>query len=507
MSQPKIAAAIDIGSNAIKMLIAEIEGPGQLRVLEDVRLDSPIGDDTFTNGRIRPEAMFSVCRSLKHMSQLMKDYGVRHYRAYATSGVREASNSLYFLEHVRQATQMDVELIDRSVERFLTYQSLNYGLTAMPTLRAEGLLMVEIGSAGVQMSVFADGKLRFSDHVRIGTLKLKEILDSLRGESLQYTEVLQQYIESQLGMLHERIQAYNLPHYLVLGGETASLVQRTHELVLDVRGMSTDVFNRYHRDIIQSGTFKLAHKFQLDEERADQMIPTSIIMSELWKATAAEHVLIPDLSLRHGVLHQLAAEWSDGTLSDTYVADMIATALHTAERYQLDIAHSLKVKELATKLLHKCNASFHLDASYELCLQLAAILHDIGKHISQEGHAANSYHMLKSMDMLGITDKQKEIIASIALYHPRGTMVPIRPELSTEENIALARLTSLLKLADALDCSHRQKVQDIKITWQHGEYLQVKPLYEGSLELETWAFMQESPSFEQISGYPIRLKP
>lgn len=147
-----------------------------------------------------------------------------------------------------------------------------------------------------------------------------------------------------------------------------------------------------------------------------------------------------------------------------------------------------------------------MDPSRKLCLELAAILHDIGKTISQEGHAANSYHMIKAMDWLGLSEKDKELVASMALYHPRSAQVPLRPDMSEQEQLVLSKLTSILKLADALDIAHLQKVKDFTIHIKKGTYITLIPTYEGSLELERWAFQHESSFFEQVSGYPILLK-
>lgn len=505
MSKPVLAAGIDIGSNAIKMLIADIEHPGELHILDDVKLDSPIGDDTFTTGRIRSEAMFSVCRALRQMSKLMKDYGVKHYRACATSGVREASNKLYFLEYVKQATNIQVEMIDQSVEHYMTYQALHNSVPDMDKMRNEGLLIVEIGSVGVQVSLYTSGKLCCTENIRIGTLKLKEILDSLRNESLQYNHVLQQYIESQISLLLKRFDGLTIPHYMILGGESSSIGHKWGNKKEGTHTLGKDSFMRHHRDILQSGIFKLAHQFHLDEERADQIIPTSIIMSEFWKATQAIQVIIPDVSLRHGLLYQMAIERSGNIHTTQYREDILSLALHTISRYKLDLNHSLNVQQHAIKLLQVCRKLFHVHPMDELCLQLAALLHDVGKYISQEGHELNSYHILKSMELIGLSDKQKDMIASIALYHPRGVTVPIRSYYSDEENLTLARLTSILKLANALDCSHQQSIKDIKIM-KKNDSLIIRPVHESSLELEAWAFMQESPFFEQISGYSIVLE-
>lgn len=503
MSKPITAAGIDIGSNAIKLLIAEIEAPGALRVLEDVRLDSPIGDDTFTTGRIGPEATSSVCRSLKQMAQLMKDYGVKHYRACATSGVREASNKLYFLEHIKQATPIHVELIDRSIERYLSYQALHYSLPSITQLREEGLLVIEVGSAGVQISLYTDGKLRLTDHIGIGTLKLKEVLDSLRTESLQFTTIIQQYIESQISIVMQRLQGFSIPHYLVMGGASSSIGRKWGTEIDGIRRIEANSFQRYHQTIVQEGLMKLAHKFQLEEDRAHQVTPTSIIMSEFWKATQAEHIMLPDVSLRHGMLHDYASDRLGQLPDQRYIEDILAVAIHTAERFHVDMEHALNVRHLAMKLYKACSKLFQLDPSDSLSLELAALLHDIGKFVSQECHELNSYQILQSMDLIGLTNAQKDLIANIALYHSRGMQIPIRPEYSDEENLTLARLTTILKLANALDCSHRQLIKDIRITRRRGEELVIKPVYEGSIEIEAWAFDEESSYFEQIFGYPI----
>ncbi|NLN88131.1 MAG: hypothetical protein GX133_11130 [Syntrophomonadaceae bacterium] len=173
------AAAIDVGTNFVSMMIAEITPEGMVSPLEDVWKPTQIGRDTFSTGKIELSSTQELSKTLKSFVRLMKDYRVKHYQAVATTGIREAQNREYVLDQISLRTGLKVEVINNLQERFYEFKSMRDSISDLHTMSEDGLLVVSLGMGGTEIFAFNAGSLQYTEYVKMGSLRLRELLADL----------------------------------------------------------------------------------------------------------------------------------------------------------------------------------------------------------------------------------------------------------------------------------------------------------------------------------------
>ncbi|MFM8397502.1 MAG: exopolyphosphatase, partial [Pirellula sp.] len=182
-STSRAVAVVDIGSTSIRMAIAEIEGQGQVRTLEEVSRAVSLGKDTFTNQEISRESIEECVRILRSYRRLMQEYGITRpdqIRVVATSAVREASNRLAFLDRVYIATGLEVKILDEAEVNRITYMGIQPLMQANPILASVKTIVVEVGSGSTEILVVSAGNIQFSNTYRLGSLRMLEQVDRFK---------------------------------------------------------------------------------------------------------------------------------------------------------------------------------------------------------------------------------------------------------------------------------------------------------------------------------------
>jgi hypothetical protein len=178
---PRPVAVIDIGASAIRLLVAEAAEGRDVLVLEDLSRGVLLGKDTFTNGRLGAASIEATLKSLEGFRRVIEGYGVVHYRAVATSAVREALNRDTFLDRVRLRTGIDVEVIDGSEENRLTYVAVRECLRGHEALTSADALLVEVGGGSADISYLHNGEPIRSGTYPLGSIRMRQSLHSWRG--------------------------------------------------------------------------------------------------------------------------------------------------------------------------------------------------------------------------------------------------------------------------------------------------------------------------------------
>ncbi|MCG8686822.1 MAG: hypothetical protein MI892_18220, partial [Desulfobacterales bacterium] len=168
------AAAIDIGSNAIRMIIGQLGPDGEIQVLESLHKSALLGHDTFTSGRIGRKSMQNAIGILREFSSVLQTYKVRYCRVVATSAVREAANADVFLDRVMIATGVEIEVIDTSEESRLMVTAIYNRIDRNDELLKDNVLVVEAGGGSTILTLVHDGDIIASHTIGLGAVKLLE---------------------------------------------------------------------------------------------------------------------------------------------------------------------------------------------------------------------------------------------------------------------------------------------------------------------------------------------
>ncbi len=513
MSKIKSVASIDVGSHNIRMLVGEIDEKGNIRILDELRHHANIGKDTFANGKVSVDTIHEVCKILKYFTKVLSEYNIRHYRAVSTSGIREAKNKSYFLEQIRLRTGLIVEIINSSEERLLTFKAIRDNITSEQALRlrTEGVLIVNIGSGGVEISVYKGGNLQFTYYIKMGSLRLREMLSDLERVTLDFPHIMEEFIESKTYLLEPQIKSMKLKNFLGLGGGLRTILRLCNEIEgsrNDNKQIRKDTLQKLYDKMFYMTIEQMTFEYKIDYNEAQTLLPSIIIFMRMLSITEADYMDIPMVSLRHGLLADMVDKWYDTPRKQDFFNDILNSVKHIGLKYNFDEKHAFHVQNLALGIFDQLKRIHKLGNRERLYLQVAAILHDIGKYINLDKHHIYSYELIKAQNIMGFSNRELGIISNIVRYHGEENPESYHENYSKcnySDQIIISKLSAILKLADALDITHKQKVKDIKIRIKDNSvYFRVKT--DDEILLEKWRFINKAIFFEEVIGMKAIIK-
>ena len=287
-------AAIDIGSNAARLLIAEVtqdtEGNPRFNKLNLVRVPLRLGFDVFEKGEISKEKRGMVLQTMKAYGHLINAYGVKNVIACATSAMRDARNSSDLIRKVKLETGLEIEIISGDLEASIIYE--NHVAENMDT--EHSYMYIDVGGGSTELTFFADSKLVFKKSFNIGTIRL---LKDMVGDE-QWNEV------------KDFIKAKTKDYKKIVAIGTGGNINKVFSLSKkkDGRPLSLDMLKDYYKEI---GSFSLEDRiniYKLREDRADVIVPALQIYINVMRWSDTDEIYVPKIGLADGLIQHLYYE-------------------------------------------------------------------------------------------------------------------------------------------------------------------------------------------------------
>lgn len=510
MSEKKneIIAGIDVGSHALRMKIAEINDRAEMKVLELARQPISLGSDTYALGKVSFETVDRTCEILKGFRRLMKDYKVKTYRAVGTSAIREAENRDYIVDQIKLKTGLDIDVISNAEERSLTYKAIRENLPEVLKMRNEGVLILTVGAGSIELSIYHDNFLKYSHNIKLGSLRLREVLSGLEGRTLNFPKIMEEYIHANIDRLE--VSKELCKYFIALGGEIrtiSKLCNKTKEFEKLKYIRQEDFLNLYNK-MVNKSSASIMKEYNVTSERANVLVPSMMIFQHFLEMTEVKGIHAPLISLRDGIISEMIDQRFDTKRKKDFMNDIISYVRHLARKYQYDRAHAEDVEEKSLYLFDELIGLHGLGDRERRLLQLACIIHDAGKFINQNKHYVHSYNLIMAAEIIGMSQEDLEVIANVARYHsqevPRYSHENFR-RLNEHNRVIVAKLSSIIRLADALDRSHKQKIKDIKLTLDEKD-VYIRGESKHDTLLEEWTFESKSEFFQEVFGVTPILK-
>ncbi len=451
---PAIAAAIDIGSNAIRMVIAQRMPDGTIEYIEELHQSVLLGHDTFTNGKIGKKAMQSAISVLRDFAGVIKSYKVDKVRVVATSAVREASNADVFLDRILIATGMEVELIDTSEESRLIVSSI-YELAAQDEKIIKGnVLVVVAGGGNTIMTIVNNGDIVASHTIGLGAVKLLEEYYSWQtGWDDVYRQAayrLNTFVDAARNVL----SLNKIDKLFLIGSDIRFIAQRAGEMVLE--GLSVlpgSVFEDYVKRFKEYTPSELAVEYEdITLSTAETMNPTFAIYNSLVKQTKVKEIYVPYINMRDGLITDVLCGGTFQSQEFTW-REAKHSACILAEKYQITPDEYDSVLSWSQKLFDVLMPLHKMYPREKVMLELAAILHRVGTFISVRAHHKHTYYIIANSEIFGLSNSDLNQVAHIARYYRRSTPKPTHISymaLDRRQRIVVNKLASILRLAVSL---------------------------------------------------------
>src|SRR5687768_10624045 len=214
---PAVVAAVDMGASAIRLVVAEAGASHEPRVIEEATRGVLLGKDTFSHGKLDAATMEATLKALEGFRRIMDTYGVVHYRAVATSAVREAENCDTFIDRIRLRTGLEVEVIDGSEENRLTYVAVRDALEGHEALAESDALLVGVGGGSADISFLRKGEPIHSGIYALGSVRLRQSLSSYHGSHEQKMRLLRRQIHNVVEDIRREMPLREVRHFIALG--------------------------------------------------------------------------------------------------------------------------------------------------------------------------------------------------------------------------------------------------------------------------------------------------
>ena len=497
-------AAIHVGSEQVSIQIAEFQTLQDIKVIDRASFQVPLGEETFKTGRISFATVSQTCELLKGYRRMLNEYGVRDYRLFATTAVREAENQQYFIDQIRVKTGLQLEVADMPQEIFFKYIAL-FQIMMMNGLvnQHDPLLFVDISSGGLGVTLYKKSCIEYQQNIHIGALRIKESFDKPQRESTHFHKALSEYIYSTIEPVEKKLCTHSIRYLVLSGSETRfvlNMLGRDQTETLSFVSLSD--FNALYEKVQALNLPQIMQTFDLSEQKAEMVLPTIVLYKQILNFGAIEEIVFSNAQFNDGIVLRHIAEKTGDPWLEVIDEQTVSLAHSLARKYQYDINHALSVQRTSLQMYDKLSKAHGLGKRERLQLKVAAVLHDIGKFVSLRRHYFYSYRLIVSSDILGFSEAEKQVIANVAYYHSKGTPSNYDTQfaaLTTEEKVTTAKLSAIIRLADAVDRSHRQKavVQDISLK---GDEMTITLDSADEISLEEWTFADKVEFFENVFG-------
>lgn len=488
MVQPVTApvlAAIDVGTNAVRLELARMLPGGVLEIIHQERDPVRPGEGVFRTGGLPKSTADRLLATLRRYSALCRRYDAR-VRAVATSALRDARNRDEIVRRARAEAGLKLEVVSGMEEARLICLGV---LQGQPPLARS--LCVDIGGGSTEVASALGESPQKLWSVALGAVRLTELFETAEEISAKQLKLLRRYTDEVLTeALPERIP-YAPKHALGSSGTIAAVVAFASGggSRATRRQISTAV-----EDIADMGPQKRRKRF--DARRAEIVGAGAAVLDGLMQHLHLETVTAVQRGLRDGVLVDLIRRAEphpeDHSLQDA--------ALALGRRFHFDEKHSRRIAGFALTLFDALAAPYELPLADRPLLQTAALLHDIGQAVNYSRHHKHTYYLIANADLPGLSEREREIVARVARYHrrtPPETSHAGMAGLSAEETRSVRQLATILRIADSFDRSHRQPVQAIRVrVARHA--VSVNLVSRRPVDLEIWDAEHEAELFHRI---------
>lgn len=487
-----VLAAIDVGTNSVRLEMARPSADGTLETLHQERDPVRPGEGLFKTGSMPRPVADRVLSTLRRYGALCRRHKAR-VRAVATSAVREARNRDEIVARARKEAGLNLEVISGREEARLICLGVLHGVS--PKTRS---LCVDIGGGSTEIASAVGERPTNLWSVSLGAVRLAELFDAQGAVSAKKLKLLRDYAgEAVQEAIPSGLSGYS---HTALGSSGTVRTLVGYAAAEGTAHATVRQLERAVEALVDMGVDERRRRF--DPRRADIIIAGAVILEAIAQHMSLQAVVAVERGLRHGVLFDLLRRRN----ADDLDFSIAGAARVLGRRFYFDERHASQVSRIALSLFDDLASVHRLPASVRPFLEAAALLHDVGNAVSYQKHHRHTQYLIQNADLPGLADRERDLVSRIARYHRRSA-----PEidhagmagLSLAEARLVRKLATLLRVADALDRSHHQPIQTVRSKETKGEVcLRIRS--RAPVDLELWDVAHEAPLFRRVFSRRLR---
>ena len=506
----RLVSVLEIGSTGIRLIVAQTVEGGQWKMMDSAGRPVALGRDVFNSGEISRESLLECITVLRNFRELLSGWGIAPAEVHgiATSALRVARNRDIFIDRVRQETGFGLSVVDGLEENRLMYLGVRFALKQdMPLFWRSNSMILEIGGGSTELMLLRQGQMAAAHSIRLGTILIDRRMRLRAGPGLFNERYLRDAVRNTMKMLNAEMEMSGI-RILVMAGSDARFTA-THigsELNEHCYCIGREDFIAFAEKVRNYSIDECIRKLGMAYSEAEGFIPGILVLKLFLEQTGADRIVVPLLSIREGYLIDLALGVDPG-FQEEFHSQIVASAVSLARRYSQEDTHSRHVADLCMTLFDALTREHGMNRRQRMMLEVAAILHDIGTIVKPSGHHRHGHYIVSNSEIFGLPRDELDIVATVVRYH-RGDH-PSEADieyvsLQREERILVLKMASLLRVADALDRGHSQKIKNLTVERRTTTIaLHSGGVYDLSLELIS--LERKAGLFQEVFGYKVVL--
>jgi exopolyphosphatase / guanosine-5'-triphosphate,3'-diphosphate pyrophosphatase len=501
-------AAIDIGTNSLHMIVVRVRPDLSFEIIDREKEMVRLGAGGLDGRALTPSAMHAALQVLSKFRRLAESHQVDRIEAVATSAVREAENGGEFLKAIIEQTGIRARVISGPEEARLIHLAAAYGVG----MSGEVTVAVDIGGGSVEITHGTGTNLGVGRSFKLGVIRLSERFVKSDPISPRDERRMIRHIEAELKPYLKEIADTGFDRLIGTSGSIRSVATEEDGAVPTAvrnRRVTARQIHRVRKQLCAASLQKRLLIPGLEPRRADIAVAGAILIDTILKRLGAEAITLCDMSLREGlILDYIARHRKEIAQAERYPDVRRRSVVELAERCNYIAEHAQQITMLSLALFDGTRGIHALTDREREWLEYAALLHDVGVHISYERHHKHSHYLIRNGDLRGFEPLEVETIALIARYHRRAVPARSHPgygDLPKKRRRVVRTLAAMLRLAETLDRSHAQLVTGLSLR-DRGDDMVLELQTSGDAELELWAGSRHATPFERVIGKPLHIE-
>lgn len=498
----KTFAALDVGSFELAMKIYEITPKGGLKEIDFIRHHLALGNDSYFSGKISFEKMDELCRVLKEFKGIMDSYHVSDYKCYGTSAIRETANTMILLDQIRNRTGINLEVLSNSEQRFLDYKSVAFEGEKFHKVLDKGTAFVDIGGGNIQISLFENDTLVVTQSLKLGVLRIHDQLLNMHPNPQKVGILVNEIADSQISVFKKLyMKDRQIENIIVVDDYVSHVVKSGNAGAVNGGMMDEKVFASFVEKLGTLGKEEMSDVLGVPEENIPLIYIAAKLVDRILYHTGASSLWAPGVTLADGIAYEYAEKKHIKMISHDFEKDILACARNISKRYMGSKKRGETLEEICLSVFDTMKKVHGMGKRERFLLQLAAILHDCGKFINMTNVGECSYNIVMNTEMIGLSHAEREAVALIVRFNHEKFVyyeeLAMQSLIDRETYLVVAKLTAILRVANGLDKSHKDKFKKHQAVLKDDVlYLSAEADQDIMYELET--FKDRVTFFEEV---------
>jgi exopolyphosphatase / guanosine-5'-triphosphate,3'-diphosphate pyrophosphatase len=484
------------------MLVAENQPDGSIKIVDFLEQSAALARDIFRYGRVTPETTERIVSILRSYLSALSEYStekIKITRAVATNILTEAENHDVFLNRIRIACDLSINPIDDGEMTRLIYLKTRRRLKDIPAMKSGNALVVHVGPGNTRALLFENGAITRYTSYRMGTHRTREAIEGSNAQGSAVLRVVREHASGNLAQMRFDYSNTEIKALVVIGYE----VQQIAATILhDSCTLSTKSLRKEAAKTAEMSELDVVTRYQVDYQTADAILPAMEINLAIAETFGIKDIHMPASDYERGLLQDILVS---GRLVGALNEEVLRSARILADRYQSDPQHGEHVSRISQHLFKELQDLHGMSPHDAMLLEVAAILHEIGTYVSPRAHHKHSEYLILNSEIFGLDRRDVTIVALVARYHRHsGPRIdhPNYRDLSTKDRLRVSKLAAILRVADALERTHAQRVHEIVVRRDDRRLRLTLPGLNDAA-VERLAMHSKADLFEQVFGLEV----